>query len=115
MLIEPRCLVLPRYIASLALLNTWSRSGVSVGNTEKPIEAVRVTGCSLNLERLRERPRDALREILGVVRVVAGHLQSQKLVAALAREELARAEHPAHPIRDFDQQADRRRCGRTRR
>ena len=43
MQIEPRCLLLPRYIASLALLRSWSRSGVSVGNTEKPIEAVRRT------------------------------------------------------------------------
>ena len=35
--------------------------------------------------------------------MVTGHLQSQELVAALAREKLARPEHPAHPVRDFDQ------------
>ena len=58
----------------------------------------------LHLKRLREHARDALGKCLGVVRVIARHLQAKKLVAALARQKLAGTQHPPHPIGDLDQQ-----------
>ena len=100
----PRCLLLPRCIASLALLSTWSRSGVSIGKIEKPIEAVRRDRLVLDLEGLREHAGDAPGKGLCVLRVVARRLQSQKFVAALARQKLAGTQHPPHPVGDLDQQ-----------
>ena len=63
-----------------------------------------MTGWSVHLERLGEHRRDALGKGLGVMRMIARHLQAQKFVAALARQEFARAEHPAHPVGHLDQQ-----------
>ena len=104
MQIMPRCLLLPRCIASLALLNTWSRSGESVGNTEKPIEAVSVTGWPWTWNGWANAAAMPIGKRLGVLRVVAGHLQTEEFVAALARQKLARRKLPAHPVGDLDQQ-----------
>ena len=82
-------MLLPRCIASLALLSNWSRSGVSVGKIEYPIEAVSDDRLAVHLEGLSEYRRDALCKGLRVMRMIARGLQSQKFVAALAGEELA--------------------------
>ena len=58
----------------------------------------------VDLEGLREHAGDAFGKRLGVLRVIARCLQSEKLVAALAGQKLGRPQHPPHPVGDLDQQ-----------
>ena len=59
----------------------------------------------LHLKWLGKHRGDTLRERLRVVRMVAGHLQTQKFVAALTRQEFACNEQPPHPVGHLDQEA----------
>ncbi len=58
----------------------------------------------LNLERRGEYLRDPPGKRLGIVRMIAGRLQSEKLVAALARQKFAWTKQSAHTGRHLDEQ-----------
>src|SRR6201999_3906792 len=57
-----------------------------------------------DLERRGEHLRNTFGESLCVFGMVAGRLQPEEFVAALARQELAGTEDTAHPVRDLYQQ-----------
>ena len=107
MQIEPRCRLLPRCMASLALLSKLVAFRLyRSGKPKKPIEAVSADRRGhWTMQGSANTARDAFGEILGVIRQIPRHLQSEEFIAALPGQELAGPEHGAHPLGHLDQQA----------